>query len=276
AARALVHARRVNGRPQLIAEKIETVDLYDRARSEGYGYFQGFYFGKPVTRPGEPLPGHHLGYLRLLHALQDPNLSAEQLETLVKPDPRLCYMILRTVNSAGFAMRRTVHSIREGLVLLGSDAVRRWASLWVLADLGRQGHPELVAMSATRARCCELIAAKSGDAEAAGDGFIVGMCSLLDSILARPMDQILEHLPISDVAKGALLGEDNAQRLALEATIAYERGDWQGYLEKASRARLEPSLLPQVHSDALRWSSQLQRVAEPASAPVKTEAASRR
>jgi EAL and modified HD-GYP domain-containing signal transduction protein len=131
-------------------------------------------------------------------------------------------------------------------------------------------------MSATRARCCELIAAQSGDRIAAGDGFIVGMCSLLDSILARPMHEILEHLPISDAAKAALLGEDNPQRQALEATIAYERGDWDAYLKTASRAHLEPALLPQVHSDALRWSSQLQRAAEPAREPVKTEAVHRR
>jgi len=40
------------------------------------------------------------------------------------------------VNSAAYALRTTVQSIREALVLLGRDTVRRWASLWALAGLG--------------------------------------------------------------------------------------------------------------------------------------------
>ena len=50
-------------------------------------------------------------------ALHDPDLSVHQLENLIKHDAALCYRILRTVNSAAFALRMTVHSIREALVL---------------------------------------------------------------------------------------------------------------------------------------------------------------
>jgi c-di-GMP-related signal transduction protein len=42
-------------------------------------------------------------------------------------------LLLRTVNCAGFALPQTpVHSIKDALVLIGQDTIRRWASLWVV------------------------------------------------------------------------------------------------------------------------------------------------
>ncbi len=254
--RAEIAARCAQGGIALVAEKIETVDAFDLARGEGHAYFQGFFFGRPVVKSGRGLPCQQVQSLRLLAALQNPNISADQIEDLVKPDIRLCYLILRTVNSADFAVRSTVQSIRDALVLIGHDAVRRWASLWVLAGLGDTGHPELVGMSAARGRCCELLEASVARGEAT-DGFLVGMCSLLDAILSTPMTEIVEHLPLADVTRATLLGRDTPGRRRLDCAIAYERGDWTHALDRAQAAGINPTCLPGVHAEAWRWAHQL-------------------
>ena len=109
----------------VIAEKIETLDAFEMGCREGHTYFQGFFFGRPVIKTGRGVPGHHLQSLRLLAALQNPNISGGEIEELVKPDIRLCYLLLRTVNCAGFAIRTTVHSIKDALVLIGHETIRR-------------------------------------------------------------------------------------------------------------------------------------------------------
>jgi EAL and modified HD-GYP domain-containing signal transduction protein len=243
----------------LIAKKVETLDTFERASREGYTYFQGFFFGRPLILQGRDVPGHKLAHLRLLQALNDPDLSVHQLENLIKHDAALCYRILRTVNSAAFALQTTVHSIREALVLLGRDTVRRWASLWALAGLNESAHGELIVMSTTRARCCELLGASLGGEEAASEGFLVGMCSLLDAILGRPMEAILSDLPLADETRAALLGEDNPTRRLLDCAIAYERGEWDRCAEVSQRAGVKLTSLPVAFADALRWSRELQK-----------------
>src|SRR5690606_9087476 len=63
----------------LMATRIETGDLYQQALTEGYQYFQGAFLGQPVVKEGRSVPSHQVSQLRLLHALNNPNLSVHQL-----------------------------------------------------------------------------------------------------------------------------------------------------------------------------------------------------
>ncbi len=241
--------------PAMIAEKIETAGQFDTAFAEGYDYFQGFFFDRPATHRARGIPGHRLGYLRLLQALQDPHLDVPKLEGLIEHDAVICYRILRTVNSAGFAQTRKVTSIRHAVGLMGLGTVQRWVSLWLLAGVGEEAHPELLTMSTIRARCCELLADQFQGSGAIPDGFLLGMCSLLDAILDQPMSAVVEQLPLSSAVQAALLGEDNPGRRILDCAVAQERGDWRRSRELAASLGLVPNALAAAHHTALRWSA---------------------
>jgi EAL and modified HD-GYP domain-containing signal transduction protein len=245
--------------PSLIAKKIETAEKFKEAVVGGYDLFQGFFLGKPVIKEARAVPAQHMASLRLMHALHDPDLSVHQLEELVKHDPALCFLILRTVNSAAYALRTTVQSIREALVLLGRDTVRRWASLWALAGLSQGAHGELLAMATIRARCCELLGASTGDDEAAAEGFLVGMCSVMDAILQQPMPALVASLPLPDGVRDALLGQENATRRLLDCTVAYEQGSWERCFELSQHAGVNAAVLPAAYAEALRWSNDLRQ-----------------
>jgi len=243
--------------PTLIAKRIETMDTFELAVREGYTYFQGFFFGRPLIAQGREVPGHQVANLRLMRALYDPDLTVHQLEELIKHDASLCYRILRTVNSAAYMLQVPVQSIRQALVLLGRDTVRRWASLWALAGLSENAHSELVIMSTVRGRCCELLAGRLGGEDAAGEGFLAGICSLLDAILERPMPDVLKDLPLADETRQALLGEDNQTRRLIDCVIAYENGQWDQCVHLAKLAGADPAQLPTAFAEALKWSHEL-------------------
>jgi EAL and modified HD-GYP domain-containing signal transduction protein len=158
-----------------------------------------------------------------------------------------------------------VHSIREALLLLGRDTVRRWASLWALADLGADAHAELVAMATVRARLCELVAVRTRGDEAASEAFLLGMCSLLDAVLGKPLSAIAEELPLSEETRAALRGEPVPARDILDCAVAYERGAWKDCQAIAARAGVNPLTLPAAYFEALRWSRELQTPAPVAS-----------
>lgn len=243
--------------PAMIANKIEAVEVFNEAVREGFSHFQGFFFERPSLVETRAIPRGQVGYLRLLQALNDEALSLNDLEDLIKHDASLSFRLLKTVNSAAFAQSREVTSLRHALLLLGRDTIRRWASLWVMADLGSTAHPELVQMASIRGRFCELLTARRDGPDASGEGFLLGMCSCLDAILQRPMASVLEELPLSSLVAGALLGRENPWRCLLDCVMAYERGDWDMCVRLADVAGLERHWMPPMHADALTWAQHL-------------------
>lgn len=248
----------------LMATHLQTADRFQEATTEGYHYFQGNFFGRPAIREGRTVPSHQISQLRLLRALNNPNLSVHQLAELIKPDPAMCYRVLRAVNSARFGLQTTVASIPEALVLLGRDTIKRWVSLWSLASLGDQAGGALLSTATLRGRFCELLAEESGKDE--GEGFLLGLCSMLDAILERPMEAIVADLPLAPAMKAALLGEDNIHSRVLRCAITYEHGEWDQAIELAEAAGIMPDTLAGIYTAALRWTTDLERLAEAGSA----------
>lgn len=247
--------------PIVVAKGIDSVEKFSQAMMAGATHFQGYFFGRPAVSQGRAVVGGRLQHLQLLRALDNENLSVGHLEELVKHDAALVHRILRTVNSAGFGLRSTVKSIRDALVMLGRNTIRRWVVLWSIAGLNDQAPPELIAMSCIRGRFCELLATKANQPKLAAEGFLVGMCSLLDEILEQPMAQVIEGLPLEPEAKDALLGKANPMRDLIDASVAYERGDWETCDRLAQVFNVPADSLPSVYADALKWTRELKQVA---------------
>jgi EAL and modified HD-GYP domain-containing signal transduction protein len=237
----------------LVAKKVETREIFEWARHAGCSLFQGRYFCQPHIVSGGAVTGHAT-HLRLLSALNQPRLTMDELEELVKQDAVLSLRVLQCINSAAFAIRREVRSIREALVLLGMGPIRKWASVWCLAKLNTGGTSELATMAMLRARACELLAGHLDDVDA-NEMFLVGLCSLLDAMLGRPMEEALGELPLSVPARRALLGERNPLRSVLDAVMAYEAGSWDEAL--TSGFVTDELSLPRSYSSALLWAREL-------------------
>lgn len=242
----------------VVAEKVETADVFEQARAAGCSLFQGYYFCRPVTFSGRALPANQMTQMRLVAALNQPSVSLGAIEDLLKHDASLSYRVLRSVNSAGFGLRREIHSIREALLMLGLDQIRKWSSIWALAGLNR-GPSELVTMTVIRARCCELIGQALDRADHGSAYFLLGLCSLLDVLLGHPMAQVTSQLPLDPEIRDALLGTDNPARRTLDAVVHYEQGRWDEAAALSARLGIGPDTLPDAYADALGWARTLTR-----------------
>jgi c-di-GMP-related signal transduction protein len=244
-------------RVAMVAEKVETREVFDATRQAGYTLFQGYYFCRPIIRTGTTLPAKHAAYMRLLSQINRPDLTVRELEELIKQDASLSLKVLRCVNSAALPLRREVRSIHDAIVLLGIGPIRQWASVWCLAGLNTGGSPELATLALLRARSCELAAGNLG--VDTSEPFLVGLCSMLDSMLGRPMSEALEHLPLSPTAKRTLLGEPSPMRAILDAILAQEMGAWDAVGASAASAGLTHDALSKAYVGALRWARALTR-----------------
>jgi c-di-GMP-related signal transduction protein len=247
---------------RLVAENVESGPAFEAACASGYTLFQGHFFCQPKTCSAAPMPASRMAYVQLLSALNRPRLSLSEIEELVKRDVSLSYRVLRCINSAAYGLRREIKSIQEALVLLGVEPIRSWASVWCVAGLNTSGTYELVTTALVRARCCELLGEHLSKADEAAELFLVGLCSLLDAMLGRPLAEAIGDLPLSLAARNALLGEDrNTARYVLDAVVAYENGLWDEAAVAAHNAGLTPAHLADAYAGALRWSREFSRVA---------------
>ena len=238
---------RVGAAPMLVATHVQSAEDFSVAARFGCELFQGDFIGRPVMRATNDIPGNRLTYLRLFHALQNPDISPRELEDLIKPDASLVYRLLRAVNSAAFAQHSRVDSIRQALVLLGYGTVRQWASLWAMTSFNANAPDELVTISTVRGRTCEIVASEDPTG-AFGDGFLLGMTSLLDAILEIPMADVLSHLPLPEDVDAALRGHDNKSRRLLDCVIAFEHGHWDVCRALALQAGIDQDTVPMAFS----------------------------
>ena len=243
---------------RLLAEKIETEAELQEAHKLGYTHFQGFFFCKPEMVRRQDVPVSKLVYLQFLAELNRPSLDFARMERVIKQDVALSLKLLRYLKSAAFGWRTDITSIKHALSLLGERPFRRWASVLAIAVLSSDRPAELLGLSLTRARFCELLAPEIGLSGRALDLFLVGLFSLMDAVMQRPFSELLGELALSPELVDALMPsiEENPMRQALDLAVAYERAHWIKVDRACAQLGAVPASLPKIYSEALSWASE--------------------
>lgn len=245
----VIRAHRSNGL-QFLAEKVETQAELDEARALGYSFFQGYFFCKPSMLSARDIPGNKLTYLQLLQAVSTPAFSRESVEGLLKSDPSLVYRLLRYLNSPLLGRRGEIHGVREAVELLGETEFRRWISILAIIGMAGDKPPELIRTALTRAFFCEAMSQPAGISAQSSDLFFMGLLSVTDAILDRPIEEILSSLPISPEIRTALCGGANRFRDLYDTLLAYERADWTTLATAAARLGPVESAIPDCYNAA--------------------------
>jgi len=246
---------------RLLAEKVETKNDFGSALANGCELFQGYYFAKPEILSAREVPTSKLASLRLLQELQKPNLKFERVEELVRSDIGLTQKLLYFVNSAVFAHRNSIESLSQALVYLGEDKIRQWVMMAALPKVAGGKPGELVTASLTRARFCELAAEHSRLRSRRSSCFLVGLLSLLDAMVGRPLEELVENLGLEAHVANAILGkpgEDDGLRSILQLAVALERSDFDAAGRLAAASGIAAAQAGEMHVEAMTWSSALE------------------
>ena len=242
-------------RCRMLAEKVETREEFMSAKKAGFAYFQGYFFRRPETMKTHAVPGNQLNYIKMLQVVSKPELEPREIENAIKGEASLCYRLLRYMNSANFGFASEIHSVRHALSMLGEREVRRWVRLVVTLAAGQNKSSDLVLSALVRARFCELLSPKIKHGES--DLFLLGLLSLMDSILELPMTDVLEKVPIDQETRAVLLGETSYLRPLYQLMLAQESGDWQGTATLSKTLKLPESEVAEVHWNAMQWARQM-------------------
>jgi len=243
--------------PRFLARSIETSTDFELAAEAGYHYFQGDFFSKEDMIPCRNIPSYKFNLMRILKEINKPSVQFDKIEKILQKDVSITYKLLRFVNSAFFGLKTTVQSIRHALTLLGETEVRKCLSFIVLSSIGTDKPLELIRITIIRAKLCEYIAAELGYKSDLSNFFLMGMFSMVNAFLDRPMDEILADLPLASPVKTALLGKPNHFRDVLELVKNYERGDWVHLHQMTRRLKIKEKKIAVMYLDAVEWGTLL-------------------
>lgn len=245
------HLHRAGCHARLVAERVETKEDFEQCRMEGFTLFQGFFFARPVLVENRAIPTNRHVHLELLRALLKDPLDQHELGELVKKDPSLTLRLLRLVNSPIYGVRNEIRSIQMALQLIGDGVFRRMATLAIASEMLGDKPSALLQMACQRAHFCELAANHCG--QDATEQYLIGMLSLVPALLHASMESVVEHLPLRDIVRFALLGAKNPERATLGWLEYYERGNWDQCDRIAEQLGFDATLLPDLYLKALDW-----------------------
>jgi EAL and modified HD-GYP domain-containing signal transduction protein len=239
---------------------VETRDEFAEALSSGYRYFQGYFFCEPQIVPSKQIPAFKAHYLRLLHAINKPELDRNEIVELIDHEVSLCYKLLRFMNSPLFGFLSEIHSTRHALALLGDQEVKKWASVAAVLGVADNKLNELVLTALARGHCCELLAMNRGAPKDRQSMFLLGIFSLMDAMLGRPLSEIVSEIALPNVVRAALLGKPSRHRQTLELVKAFEAGRWGAVSELVAALGQDELQLAAAYVEAVDWAQKIFQV----------------
>lgn len=250
--RTLVRRAQALDSVEIIAEKVETAEQFEAAKTLGFGLFQGYWFARPSVVETKLVSPSQAATIELVNLVRRQASTAE-IEQVLKKDAGLAFNLMRLINSSGFGLAREVTSFQHAVMILGLKKLFRWAALLMLAS--KNGSPPSVgSLAVVRGRLMELLVGDRLPPELRDNAFVAGIFSLLDVMLGMPMERAVKLLALPPEVVEALLHRTGPLAPYLQLTEACETGDDQVFRQAADTLGLSSQEVNWAHLQALAWS----------------------
>ena len=241
---------------KLLAEKIETIEDFEFARNLGFQLYQGYFFSKPVIVQNKALNQNQLTVMQLMKEVTREELDYDKIELLLKRDLSLAYKLLRYVNNVCYGTTNQITSFRHATVYLGKAELRRFMTLISATSLGTNESPsELYQVSLTRAYFCELLSKHRKGHTDSQEAFLTGLFSLLETIMSRPITEIMDNMPIPTKVKEAIIEDRGELAFYLNFVKDYERVHFERVKLRAEKMGISEQTAIDMYHKATEWAT---------------------
>ena len=242
----------------LLAEKIETTEMFTTALSLGFHLFQGYFFSKPETLTAKVLSPMKISYISLMREIcSGDDMSFNRVARVIRGDLALSYKLLRLVNSAYYDLRAEVTDINRAVSIIGTVELRKWVFLIALMGLNTGKPDEIIKMSMIRGRFIEEMNAKCRFVKSVESAFQVGLFSMLDVLMEMPMGVVIDGMNLASDVVTALVYNSGPLFDALELVISLEQSNWDKTDLLASELCIGADMITDVYLEAVKWCNNL-------------------
>lgn len=237
---------------KLCAVNVDSQEEFDELKNiGGYTLYEGDFFRLPVTKGEEEVTPLKVNYINLLNMVNDSDFELTKAADVIGRDTALVISLLKMVNR--MAVNSEITSIRHAAAMLGQKELRKWINTAVANELCSDKPNEVTRISLLRAKFAENLAPIFDMEVHSSELFLMGLFSVIDLILGKPMKEALNMVKLSKSINEALV--DNKGELApvLDFMIHYERASWQEVSRQMLLLKIDLDSVYDAYIKSLKW-----------------------
>lgn len=237
---------------RLIAGNIKTQEDFEKLCSTGgYAFYEGDFYRTPVTKGDTDVSPLKINYIELLNIVNEENFDLTQAADVIGRDTALVISLLNIVNRMTIASEVT--SIRHATAILGQRELKKWTSTAVTKQLCLDKPNEITRLSLLRAKFAENLATAFELGMKGQELFLMGLFSVLDLILNKPMEEALDMVIVSNDIRSALTTHSGPLAQVYDFMLQYENANWQEVSRVLLIHNIEIDVIYQAYCDSLKW-----------------------
>ena len=210
---------------KLIAVNVNSQDEYSALSTDGkYDLYEGEFFRMPVTSNEKEVNPLKINYIELLNVVNAPDFDLTDAADVIGRDAGLVISLLEIVNH--IAINSEITSVRHAAAMLGQKELKRWINTAVTKELCADKPSEITRLSLMRAKFAENLAPLYGIGGLSAEVFLMGLFSILDIMLDKPMAEALKSVQVSKNIEQALIEGKGELYPILEFVKEYEDASW--------------------------------------------------
>ncbi|MCR4961036.1 MAG: HDOD domain-containing protein [Lachnospiraceae bacterium] len=236
---------------KLVAGNIDCQERFDELKGKGYDLYEGPFYRVPITQGTHEVSPLKITYLELLRLVNNPDFNLTDAADTIGRDVALTIDLLKVVNRV--VKTAEITSIRHAAAMLGQRELKRWINTAVTENLYADRPGEITRLSLLRARFSENLAGVFDLKMQEEELFLMGLFSVLDVILEKPMNEALDMIQVSKPIRDALVSGTGKLALVFELVKSYESADWTEVSRLLLLQEKDDKAVSSAYMDALSW-----------------------
>lgn len=236
----------------MVAGNIDTADVFEEIKGlNACKMYEGSFFRVPVTKGQTEIAPLKANYIELLNIVNNENYDLTKAADTIGRDTALTISMLKMVNK--FARNSEITSIRHAAAMLGQRELKRWIRTAVVNELYADKPNEIMRLSLIRAKFAENLAKSFELAIKSEELFLMGLFSILDVILEKPMSEALTDVHVSKDVFDALVNRTGNLAPVFEFVEQYEMANWSEISRQMLLHKIDMKDVYNAYVDALVW-----------------------
>ena len=237
---------------KLVACGVDTMDDFKMLKkSGGYSFYEGDFYRLPITKGATEVSPLKTNYIELLNIVNGPDFDLTDAADVIGRDTALVISLLEIVNR--IAVNSEITSIRHAAAMLGQKELKKWITTAVTKQLCDDKPSEISRTSLLRAKFAENLANLFDLGGQSQELFMMGLFSIIDIILDKPMKEALEMLHVSKNVQDALVDGTGPFAPIIEFIQGYEVANWALIDRVMLMNHLEADSVYVAYIDSLKW-----------------------
>lgn len=241
---------------KLCAVNVDSKEDYDKlTQAGGYDLYEGVFFRMPIQKSDKEVAPLKVNYIELLNIVNEPDYDLTKASDVIQRDTALVISLLKMVNR--MTVNSGINSVNHAAAMLGQRELKKWINTAVTKELCADRPSEITRMSLIRAKFAEELAPIFDKAGLVSEIFLMGLFSVLDLILDKPMTEALEMVKVSKQIQDALISGKGELAPILNFIQEYENASWQEVSRLMVLQNIDMDKVYDAYISALKWYKEL-------------------